>query len=107
VPLPRLYSPPIEHLVEAFTAESLDLVEIDEALDAALPLVDTAEIRAQLAHAVLDLADAGRVHEEVAAAAVIELAEPGSEFMRSALGQAAAVAAGEACTPAGLFVVSR
>ena len=106
-PLPRRYSPRIERLVEAIADESLELDEIDEALDAALPLVDTAEIRAQLAHAVLDLVDAGRVHEEVGALAVLELTEPGSDFMRSALEQAAAVAGGEACTPAGLLVVSR
>jgi len=106
-PLPRLYSPRIEHLVETIADESLDFEEVDEALDAALPLVDTPEIRAQLAHAVLDLVDAGRVDEDVAAAAVLELAEPGSEFMRSALEQAAAVAAGERCTPSGLLVVSR
>jgi len=81
--------------------------ELDDAIDAALPLVDTAEIRARIAHAVLGLADDGRVDPDVAAAVVLELAEPGSAFMRSSLGQAAAVAAGEVRTPSGLLVVSR
>jgi len=107
VPLPRLSSPAVEHLRATFGDRYADPDDVDSAVDAVLPLVDTPEIRAGLVRAVLALAHAGRVSRDEAAAAVLELSEPDSAFMRSSLGQTASVSAGEACTPAGLLVVSR
>jgi hypothetical protein len=106
VPLPRLSSPAIERLRMVFADEDPDPDEADAALEAALPLVDTPECRAALARAVISLMTMGRIDEDVAAAALIQLAESDSGFLKSSLGESASVAAGSVSTPSGLLVAA-
>lgn len=106
VPLPRLFSPAIEHLCAVFADRDPDPVEANAALEAALPLVDSPEQRARLALAALELAQQGVIDEDVAALALLKLSEPGSSFLKSSLGESAAVAAGGVATPSGLLVAS-
>jgi hypothetical protein len=106
VPLPRLASPAIEHLLTVFAEPDPDPDEATAALNAALPSVDTPERRAGLARAVLALMYQGRIDEHVAAVAVMKLGQPGSSFLKSSLGESAAVAAGTVHTPAGLLIAA-
>jgi hypothetical protein len=106
VPLPRLFSPALQHLCVVFADPDPDPAEANAALDAALPLVDTPEQRARLALAVLSLTEQGDIDEDVAAVALLKLSEPGSSFMKSSLGESAAVAAGGVRTPSGLLVAA-
>src|SRR5207253_331693 len=106
VPLPRLSSPAIERLRVVFADDDPDPDEAGAALEAALPLVDTPECRAALARDVIRLTGAGRIDQDVAAAALIQLAEPNSGFLKSSLGESASVAAGSVRTPSGLLVAA-
>jgi hypothetical protein len=104
--MPSLFTPQDEALVSAMKDDDID------AFDAVLPSVlahfDTPVVRKDLARAVLDLRDAGRVPDEVAAVALVELAdrEP-SELVASAVIHGFGVAAGELRTPAGLRLGTR
>jgi hypothetical protein len=106
VPLPRLYSPAIERLRLVFAQPDPDPDEANAALDAALPAVDTPEQRASLARAVIALADQGRIDEDLKAVVLFKLRQPGSSFLKSSLGESAAVAAGGVRTPSGLLVAA-
>lgn len=102
--LPRLLSPELEALRAAIDDDDDEGVE--ELVEAALAQVDDALRRAELARAVLTLAEAGRVERRVAAVAVIDLACGSSALLRSSLLESLAVSIGAARTPAGLLVVS-
>ncbi len=103
--LPRLLGPELEALRAAVDDDDDDGVEA--LVGAALVQVDDPMRRAELARAVLALADAGRVDRRVAAVAVIDLAGGESSLLRSSLLEALAVSVGAARTPGGLLVVSR
>jgi hypothetical protein len=63
--------------------------EFDAALGPVVRSLDTPTRRAELAQAVVELAEAGRVDAEVAAAAMIDLATPDSALFTSSVAEAA------------------
>ena len=103
--LPRLLGPELEALREAI--DEHDEEAVDSLLDVALASFDDPGRRAELARAVLALADSGRVAPDVAAVAMVDLTATPSALLRRSLLQALAVSVGAARTPAGLLVVSR
>jgi SEC-C motif len=100
--LPRLLSPELERLRSAIADDDVD--EVEEALPDALVQVDNPLVRADLARAVLALRDAGRITDEVAAAALLDLDSDADALVREALIAALAVDCGAARTPAGLVL---
>ncbi len=105
VPLPRILTPELDRLARVVKAEDDD--EIEGAIEAALPQVDTALVRARLCRAVMALRDAGRIDERVAAVAVMQLAGRSIGLLRSSLIQAMAVIVGAVETPGGILIASR
>jgi len=103
--LPGLHTPEIARAAHAITAGDGD--RFDAALHNARSALDTIERRLELAHAVLALRDSGRISPALAAVAIIDLNQPDSALVTSALAQAVAVAAGDEPTPTGLLVASR
>jgi SEC-C motif len=102
LPLPRLVAPELQRLIDALRDD--DAEETGEALDDALPRLDTAAARAALTRAVIDLRDAGWLEGRLAALAILDLASRSAALVRVSLVEAAAVAAGVARTPGGLVV---
>jgi hypothetical protein len=100
--LPRLLTPELERLRSAIAAD--DGEEIRGALPDALVQVDNPVVRADLARAVLALREAGRVAQEVAAAALLDLDSDADALVREALVAALAVDCGVARTPSGLVL---
>lgn len=100
--LPRLLSPELARLRSVIADDDVDSIE--EALPDALVQVDSPLVRADLARAVVALRDAGRVTEEVAAAALLDLDSDADALVREALVAALAVDCGAARTPAGLLL---
>ncbi|MHB8669156.1 MAG: YecA family protein [Acidimicrobiales bacterium] len=105
VRLPGVRTPQIVRAAEAIATGDGDT--FDAALRDARPTVDTFERRLDLAQAVLDLRDRGRITPALAAVAIIDLNQPDSAFVTSSLAQAIAVNGGEERTPAGLLVAAR
>lgn len=101
--LPRLLSPELERLRSAIAEHDGD--EIQLALPDALAQVDNVLVRADLARAVIGLREAGRITEEVAAAALLDLDSDADALVREALIAALAVDCGAARTPSGLVLV--
>ncbi|MGH9291020.1 MAG: hypothetical protein ACRD0V_22445 [Acidimicrobiales bacterium] len=101
--LPRFLSPELERLRSAVADDDADVIE--RALPDALAQVDDVLVRAELARAVLALREAGRVSEEVAAAALLDLDSDADALVREALVAALAVDCGAARTPSGLVLV--
>ena len=102
--LPRLLTPELERLRSAIADD--DGEEIHVALPDAFVQVDNPVlVRADLARAVLALREAGRVTEEVAAAAFFDLDSDADALVREALVAALAVDCGAARTPSGLVLV--
>jgi hypothetical protein len=101
--LPRLLSPELERLRSAIVDD--DTEEFGRALPAALVQVDNPLVRADLARAVVALRDAGRVGDDVAAAALLDLDSEADCMVREALVAALAVDCGAARTPSGLVLV--
>jgi len=104
-PLPRLFTPELEHLRGAIDDDDPD--EMADALPAVLAALDTQAGRLRLAHAVSRLAEADRLDADLAAAAVIDLASPSDELVRASIVEALLVYSGADTTPSGLVVVSR
>jgi hypothetical protein len=103
VELPALMTP---ELVRARVALD-DPDEFDTALGPVVSSLDTPTRRAQLARAVVDLAEVGRVDADVAAVAVIDLTTSDSALFWSSVAEAVGVTAGAARTPAGLVLAAR
>jgi len=101
--LPGLLSPRLQRLRSAIADDDGD--EVDRALPDALAEVDNPLVRADLARAVLALREAGRVTEEVAAAALLDLDSDADALIREALVAALAVDCGAERTPSGLVLV--
>ena len=101
--LPRLLGPELERLRRAIADSDGD--EIQEALPDALAQVDNPLVRADLARAVIALREAGRVTEEVAAAALLDLDSDADALVREALVAALAVDCGAVRTPSGLVLI--
>ena len=103
--LPRLLSPELEALRAAIDDDDDDAV--DALVGPAVAELDDPQRRAELAKAVMALAESGRVDSQVAAVAVIDLTTASSALLRSSVLEALAVSVGAARTPAGLLVASR
>ena len=104
VPLPRLVTPELDRLCRAVAADDWD--DVEELLPPALERFDTPVVRAELARAILVLREARRLDDELAAAALIDLARTGGELVRESLLESVAVAVGASATPGGITVVS-
>jgi hypothetical protein len=105
VPLPKILTPELERLARVVRADDED--EVEAAMDAALPQVDTPYIRARLSRAVIAQRDAGRIDRRVAAMALVQLAGRSLSLLRCSLIQAIGVVVGAVETPSGILVVSR
>jgi hypothetical protein len=102
VELPALMTPELQRARAAVD----DPDEFDAALGPVVSSLETPTRRAQLARAVIDLVEAGRVDAEVAAVAVIDLTTPDSALFWSSVAEAVGVTAGAARTPAGLVLAA-
>lgn len=100
--LPRPLSPELERLRSAIAGDG---DEIEAVLPEALAQVDNVLVRAEFARAVIALRETGRVSEEVAAAALLDLDSEADALVRSALVMALMVDCGAARTPSGLVLV--
>jgi len=106
LPLPKLPPPELEALRYAIDDDDPDAA--DAHLEPALGRVDNPRQRAQLARAVLALADNNIIEAAVADAAIVDLDSHGSSaLIRESLLHALSVSVGASPTPAGLLVVSR
>jgi hypothetical protein len=106
-PLPRLLTPEHVGLGAALAAGDEDTDAVWGLLLGVLARLDTRRARAGLARAVLALRGDGRLGEELAAAAVIDLASASTTLVRASMLQAVAVDAGAAPTASGLVVARR
>jgi hypothetical protein len=102
--LPRLLSPALDRLCDAFAADDPEAAEgpFGELLGA----IDTPLERARLARAVIALRASGRLKARLAATALIDLASESRELIAASLLQAVAVRAGAARTPAGILLAA-
>jgi len=105
VRLPGIITPDIERAINALQDDHD--VGFDDALGSVVPAVDTLERRIELAQAVIELRDQGRVAPRLAAIAVLELDRPESTFFLSSVAESIAVLAGEQETPTGILVSAR
>jgi len=106
-PLPRLLTPELARLGAALADQDEDTEAVWGLLGGVLARLDTPRARAGLARAVLALRGGGRLDQELAAAAVIDLASPSTTLVRVSLLQAVAVDAGAVPTASGLVVARR
>lgn len=100
--LPRLLPSALQRLRSAIADDDDD--GLQAALPDALAQVDNPLARADLARAVLALRETGRITEEVAAAALLDLDSEADALVREALIASLAVDCGVARTPAGLVL---
>lgn len=100
LPLPTLISPEFEQLLEAAIDDDLDSAE--EVMPAVLDTVDTPQQRAELARAVINLRDEGKLSTRHAAAAMIDLAGKSQTLIRASLINAIFIKTGRIQTPGGL-----
>jgi SEC-C motif len=106
-PLPRLLTPELARLGAALADQDNDTEAVWGLLGGVLARLDAPQARAGLARAVLALRGGGRLDQELAAAAVIDLASPSTTLVRVSLLQAVAVDAGAVPTASGLVVARR
>jgi SEC-C motif len=102
--LPKLLSPALDRLCEAFAADDPDAAS--EPFGELLAAIDTPLERARLARAVIALRASGGLDGKLAAAALIDLASGSRGLLGASLVQAAAVRAGAARTPAGVLLAA-
>ena len=104
VPLPTLITPELEQLIQAAIDDDLDSAE--QALPAVLDVVDTPQQRAQLARAVINLRDTGKLSTRQAAAALIDLESRSQTLIRASLIHAIFIKIGRIRTPGGLRIAA-
>jgi hypothetical protein len=102
--LPRLLSPAIDRLCDAFAAGDPDAA--CEPFVELLGVIDTPRERARLARAVIALRAAGGLDAKLAATALIDLASASRGLVGGSLLRAVAVRAGAARTPAGILLAA-
>ena len=102
--LPKLVSPALDHVCDAFAADDPDAAE--GPFGELLGVIDRPLERARLARAVIALRAAGRLDAKLAASALIGLASESRELVGASLLQAVAVRAGAARTPAGVLLAA-
>jgi hypothetical protein len=100
VSLPGLQTPALEQLLKAAREDDLDTVE--GVMPAVLTTIDTPRQRAQLARAVINLRDSGKLTSRQAAMAIIDLDGDSQLLIRASLINAIFIHAGLVNTPAGL-----
>ena len=100
VELPKLLSPAIGRLCEAMVED--DEIAGDAVIEQVLLELDTPVQRARLARAVIGLREQGRLLEQLAAVALIDLASGSRQLLCASVIQAVAVRAGLARTPGGV-----
>ncbi len=105
VRLPGIITPDIDRAINALRDDEDEL--FDHVLEKVVADLDTHDRRIELARAVIELRDQGRLPPALAAAAVLELDRPESILFRSSVAESIAVLAGDQCTPAGLLVATR
>jgi hypothetical protein len=105
VRLPGIITPDMNRAINALRDGEDEL--FDEVLEQVVAAVDTDDRRVELARAVIDLRDQGRLEPRFAAIAVLELDLPESMLFRSSVAESLAVLAGDQRTPAGLLVATR
>ncbi len=84
--LPRRFPPELQDLLAA--AEGDDVAAVQEALTAAVEILDTQVGRAHLARSVLALRDAGSLDAERAAAMVVDLASGSPQVVTASIVEA-------------------
>jgi hypothetical protein len=104
VELPKLLSPAVGRLCEAFAAD--DEIAGDAVIDEVLDELDTPVARERLARAVLALRDRGRLGERLAAVALVDLASGSRQLVCASVIESVAVRAGVARTPSGLLLAA-
>lgn len=104
VPLPTLISPELEQLLQAALNDDPDTAE--ELIPTVLDTIDTPHQRAQLARAILNLRDAGKLSTRHAAAAIIDLAGETHTLLRASLLNAIFIKTGHMQTPGGLRIAA-
>jgi hypothetical protein len=104
VRLPGIVTPDMDRVINALRND--DDAEFDQALGKVVPAVDTLERRIELAQAVIELRDQGRISAKLAAVAVLELDREESAFFLSSVAESLAVLAGDQPTPSGLLLAT-
>jgi len=104
VTLPKLISPQLARLREAVEHDDPDWGW--DALTAVAEQIDTPTQRAQLARALADLRDRGRINPRQAAAALLDLDSRSTRFIAASLLQAIAISVGASRTPGGLRIAA-
>jgi hypothetical protein len=104
VPLPRVLSLELEMLRRAISDDDDETVQ--RLTGRAAAQLASPRRRADLAKAVLALADQGRIDPRVGAVAIVDVASDDSPFFQSSLLEALAVSSGTARTPGGLVVAA-
>jgi hypothetical protein len=102
VELPKLLSPALNRLCDAFADDDPD----PELLDAAVGEIDTPTERARLARAVIAQRRAGAIDARLADAALIDPGSGSRRFLRAGLVEAVAVRVGAARTPGGILLAA-
>ncbi|MFZ0378443.1 MAG: SEC-C metal-binding domain-containing protein [Solirubrobacteraceae bacterium] len=100
VSLPALQTPELDQLLKAARDDDLDTAE--DVMPAVLTTIDTPRQRAQLARAVINLRDSGKLTSRQAAIAIIDLDSDSQLLIRASLINAIFIHAGLMHTPAGL-----
>ncbi|MGH3041002.1 MAG: hypothetical protein ACRDNG_04560 [Gaiellaceae bacterium] len=100
--LPKLLSPALNRLCDAVADDDPD----PELLEAVVRAIDTPTERARLARAVIAQAEAKRIDEKLADAALVELGSDSRRLLRAGLLEAVAVRVGVSTTPAGVLLAA-
>jgi len=102
VELPKLLSPALNRLCDAVADDDPD----PELLDAVVRAIDTPTERARLARAAIAQAEAKRIDEKLANAALLDLGSDSRRLLRAGLLETVAVRVGVARTPAGVLLAA-
>lgn len=105
VRLPDIITPDMECAINALRND--DDTAFDEALGKVVPAVDALERRIELAQAVIELRDRGRIPKKLAAVAVLELDRAESAFLLSSVAESLAVLADGQRAPSRLLIATR
>jgi hypothetical protein len=104
VELPKLVSPALGCVFDAVADD--DQAAGEAVLDEVLEAIDTPLERARLARGVIALREAGELDDQLAAAALIDLASGSRQLLCASLLEAVAVRVGVARTPAGILLAA-
>jgi hypothetical protein len=104
VTLPKLIGPDLKRLQEAVSRDDPDWGW--DALTAVAKQVDTPQLRAELADALVRLADQRRLDRRQAAVAILDLDSRSTRFIGASLLEAVAISVGVESTPGGLHLAA-